>query len=171
MTVRSHTTTADDNHRSRPRTGITDRAPGMPPPLSRQGRRTITSEDTIATEGSAGQPARGTALPWEEENLDYGQTEGDACHPRAEAEHAPARDLDPLITQRTDGEQLTLGTSTQLLLQQQEYMKNETSTVADVIFGLVRRRTPRSPPPTTMEHPSQWHYLATLYGTYGRLHP
>ena len=61
------------------------------------------------------------------------------------------------ITQPSDGEQLTLVVRIQWLLQHKHHAENKTCTIADVIFG--QCEAPHGPP--TMEHPSQWRYVAT----------
>ena len=69
-----------------------------------------------------------------------------------------AGDLDLWIDRITTGEQLTLAVSIRwLLTSRSRHLKEGTHTMADVTFG--HRAEPHAPP-TTMDHPGEWHYVA-----------
>ena len=91
-------------------------------------------------------------------NLDYARLEGDASRPSDHAEQAAAEDLGMLINRLTTEEQLALAVSIRwLLTSRSRHLGEGTRTMADVTFG---HRTGHTPP-ATMNHPSQWHYVAT----------
>ena len=111
---------------------------------------------------------RGQPHPWGRGHLDYAPSEGDARHPSAHAEQAVAQDLDLLIDRITTGERLALAVSIRwLLTSRSRHLEEETRSMADVTFG---HRAELHAPPTTMDHPGQWHYVATRFmahmGTY-----
>ena len=81
-------------------------------------------------------PPPGTTPPWGRRHLDYARLGGDTSRPSDQAEKAAARDLALCIPRLTAGEQLAL---------------------ADITFGHQTGHTP----PATMDHPGQWHYVAT----------
>ena len=93
-----------------------------------------------------------------QEDLDYAQSEEDAHHPSAEVERAAALDLDLLLPGTSDTEQLTLSVRTRWLLEDIKHIMNGTHTMADIIFD---HRGGRHSRPPTMEHSSQWRYVAT----------
>ena len=109
--------------------------------------------------GSLANSHRGPPQPWRRRHLDYARSEGHARGPNPHAEQAAAQDLDLWINRITKGEQLALGVSPGwLLTSHSRHLEVGTRTMADVAFG--HRVEPHSPP-TTMDLPSQWHYLAT----------
>ena len=82
----------------------------------------------------------------------------DAKRPRDQAEQAAARDLGQWIPRLTAGEQLALAVSIRsLLTSRSRHLAEGTRTMADITFG---HRTGHTPP-ASMDHPSQWHYVAT----------
>ena len=103
-------------------------------------------------------PPPGTALPWGRGHLDYARLEGDVNRPGEQAEQAAARDLGLWIPRRTAGEHLALAVSIRwLLTSPSRHLAEGTRTMADITFG---HRTGHTPP-ATMDHPGQWHYVAT----------
>ena len=100
----------------------------------------------------------GTAPPWGREHLDYASLEGDTSCPSDQAEQAAARDLGLWVSRLTAGEQLALAVHIQwLLTSRSRHLAEGTRTMADITFG---HRTGHTPP-ATMDHPGQWHYVAT----------
>ena len=100
----------------------------------------------------------GTAPPWGRGHLDYARLEGDASRPSDQAEQAAARDLGLWIPRLTTGEQLALAVRIRwLLTSRSRHLAEGTRTMADITFG---HRTGHTPP-ATMDHPGQWHYVAT----------
>ena len=103
-------------------------------------------------------PPPGTAPPWGWGHLDYARLEGDASHPSEQAEHAATQDLGLWIPRLIAGEQLALAVSIRWVLSSRSrHLAEGTRTMADVTFG---HRTGHTPP-ATMDHPGQWHYMAT----------
>ena len=98
------------------------------------------------------------AQPWGQESLDYAQSKGDAQRRSAEADCGAALDPDLWLPQTSDVEQLTMKVRTRWVLMDIHHIMNGTRTMADVIF--IHREVRHSPPPT-MDHPSQWRYVAT----------
>ena len=123
--------------------------------------------DTNTASGPADQPP-GTTPSWGRGHLDYARSEGDARQPSAHAEQAAAQDVDLWIDRIATGEGPTLAVSIRWLLTSHSLrLKEGTRTMADVTFGhLAEPHAPR----TTMDNPSQCHYVATLLmahmGTY-----
>ena len=103
-------------------------------------------------------PPPGTGLPWGRRHLDYARLEGDANRPSEQAEQAGTRDLGLWVPRLTVGEQLALAVRIRWLLTSRScHLAEGTRTMADVTFG---HRTGHTPP-ATMDHPGQWHYVAT----------
>ena len=103
-------------------------------------------------------PPPGTAPPWKRGHLDYARLEGDASHPSEQAEQAATQDLGLWVPRLTAGEQLALAVRIQWLLSSRSrHLAEGTRNMADVTFG---HRTGHTPP-ATMDHPGQWHYVAT----------
>ena len=76
----------------------------------------------------------------------------------AHAEQAAAQDLDLWIDRLTTGERLALAVGIRwLLTSRSRHLKEGTRTMADITFD----HQAEHPPPATMDHPSQWHYVAT----------
>ena len=98
------------------------------------------------------------AEPWGQESLDYARSEEDSQRPTVEADRVAALDVDLWIAWISDVEQLTIQVRTQWVLMDIHNIRNGTCTMANVIFNHPEGRD--SPPPT-MEHPSQWRYVAT----------
>ena len=94
------------------------------------------------------------------------QSEGDARRPSAEAKHRAALclawfvNLNQWITQTPDKEQLTLDVRTRCLLQDKHHIANRIPTMADVI---VAHQKGAARPPPTMDHSSQWPYVADCF--------
>ena len=106
----------------------------------------------------AEQPLWATPV-WGRGHLDYARSEGYARRPNSHTEQAAAQDLDLRITSITTGERLALGVSIRWLLTSHScHLEDGTRIMADVAFG--HRAEPHAPP-TTMDHPSQWHHVAT----------
>ena len=100
----------------------------------------------------------GTAPPWGRGHLDYARLEGDTSCPSDQAEQAADRDLGLWIPRLTAGEQLALAVSIRWLLTLRScHLAEGTRTMADITFGHWTGHTP----PATMDHPGQWHYVAT----------
>ena len=96
---------------------------------------------------------------WVRGHLHYARSEGDARRPNAQAEQAASQDLDMWINRITTGERLALEVSIRwLLTSHSRHLGEGPSTMADVAFG--HRAEPHAPP-TTMDLPSQWHYVVT----------
>ena len=103
-------------------------------------------------------PPPATAPPWGWGHLDYARFEGDTSHPSEQAEQAATKDLGLWVRRLTAGEQLALGVRIRwLLCLRSRYLAEGTRTMADVTFGHQTGHTP----PATMDHPGQWHYVAT----------
>ena len=103
-------------------------------------------------------PPPGTGPPWGRGHLDYARLEGDASRPSNQAEQAAARDLGLWIPRLTAGEQLALAVRIRwLLTSRSRHLAEGTRTMADITFGHQTGHTP----PATMDHPGQWHYVAT----------
>ena len=106
----------------------------------------------------ANQPA-GSTPAWGRAHLDYARSKNNARRTSAQADQAAVQDLDLRINRITTGERLTLAVSTRwLLTSPSRHLEEETRTMADVAFG--HRAEPHAPP-NTMDHPGQWHYVAT----------
>ena len=136
--------------------GAADQTPDEPPRHSAQGSGTRVQTGTSTTSEPAEQP------PWATPacgrgHLDYARSEGDARRPNTHVEQAVAQGLDLWITRITTGERPALGVTIRWLLTSR-HIEDGTRTMADVAFG--HQAVPHTPP-TTMEHPSQWHYVAT----------
>ena len=103
-------------------------------------------------------PPPGTAPPWGRGHLDYARLEGNANRPGEQAEQAATQDLGLSVPRLTAGEQLALAVRIRwLLTSRSRHPAEGTRTMADVTFG---HRTGHMPP-ATMDHPGQWHYVAT----------
>ena len=120
-----------------------------------RGARTPAAAGSIS-EPTERMPSR-MARPLRQESLGCQNLEGDAQHPSAEAERAAAFDLDLWLPRTSVMEQLTLQVRTRQLLMEIHHMMNGTRTMAHVIFDV---REGRHSPPPTMEHASQWRYVA-----------
>ena len=126
--------------------------PDEPPRHSAQGSKTRVEAGTDTASEPADQPPR-TTLSLGRGHLDYARSEGDARHPTA------AQDLDLWIDKITTGERLALAVSIRwLLTSHSRHLEEATRTMADVASG--HRAEPHAPP-TTMDHPGQWYYVAT----------
>ena len=109
------------------------------------------------TSEPADQPP-GTTPSWGRGHLDYTRSEGHARHASVHTEQAAAQDLDQWIDRLTTGEQLALAVSIRrLLTSRYRHLEEGTRTMTDITFG---HRAAHAPP-ATMDHPSQWHYVAT----------
>ena len=149
-------TATDDWHATA--TGAADQTPDEPPRHSAQGSGTRVETGTNTASEPAEQPPWATQT-WGRGHSDYARSEGDACRPNTHAEQAAAQDLDLWITRITTEERLALGVSIRWLLSSHSrHLEDGTRTMADVAFGY---RTAPQAPPTTMDHLSQWHYVAT----------
>ena len=147
--------------------GAADQIPDKPLRHSAEGRGTRVETGTNSPSEPAKQPSWATPA-WGRGHLDYAPSEGDAPRPNTHAEQAAAQDLDLWITRITTGERLTLGPSIRWLLTlHSRHLEDGTRTMANVTFG--HRAEPHAPP-NTMDHPSQWHYVAirpmAYMGTY-----
>ena len=110
------------------------------------------------TAGEPTGPPPGTAPPGGQGHLDYARLEGEANRPSDQAEQAAARDLGIWIPRLTAGEQLTLAVRIRWLLSSRSrHLAEGTRTMADITFDHRAGYTP----PATMDHPGQWHYVAT----------
>ena len=100
----------------------------------------------------------GTAPPWGQGHLDYARFEGDPSRPSDQAEQAAARDLGLWIPRLTAGEQLALAVCIRWpLTSRSRHLAEGARTMADITFSHGTGHTP----PATMDHPGQWHYVAT----------
>ena len=100
----------------------------------------------------------GTAPPCRRGHWDYARSEGDASPLSDHAEQAAAQDLGMWIDRLTTGEQLALAVSIPWLLTSRScHLGEGTRTMADITFGHQTVHTP----PATMDHPGQWHFVAT----------
>ena len=100
----------------------------------------------------------GTAPPWGQGHLNYARLEGDASRPSDKAEQAAAQDLGLWIPRLTAGGQLAPAVRIRWLLTlQSRHLVEGTRTMADITFGHRTGHTPLA----TMNHPGQWHYVAT----------
>ena len=103
-------------------------------------------------------PPPGAAPPWGRGHLDYARLEADASHPSEQAEQEATQDLRFWIPRLATGEQLELAVRIRWVLSSRSrHLAERTRTMADVTFG---HRTGHTPP-ATMDHPSQWRYVAT----------
>ena len=138
--------------------GAAGQTPDEPPRQSVQRRGTRVEMGTNTATEPAEQPAWATEA-WVRGYLDYARSEGDVGRPNAHAEQAAAQDLDLWINRITTGERLALGVRIRwLLTSHSRHLEDATRTMADVAFGYGAK--PYTPP-TTMDHPSQWHYVVT----------
>ena len=161
-TESEHVAATDD----RPATasGAADQAPDE---HSAQVSGTRVETGTNTASEPADQPP-GTTPSLGRGHLDYARSKGNTRHPSAHAEQAAAQDLDLWIDRITTGERRLLAVSIRWLLTSRSgHLEEGACTMADVSFG--HRAEPHAPP-TTMDHPSQWRYVATLLmahmGTY-----
>ena len=161
------TPATDDGHATKRE--ATGQTLDEPPWHSAQGSGMCVETGTNTANKPADQPP-GTTPSWGRGHLDYTRSEGDARRPSAHAEEAAAKDLDLWIDRITAGERLAQAVSIRWLLTSQScYLQEGTGTMADVAFG--HRGEPHASP-TTMDHPSQWYYLATrLMGHMGTYSP
>ena len=103
-------------------------------------------------------PPPGAAPPWGRGHLDFARLEGDASHPSKTAEQEATQDLGFWIPRLVTGVQLELAVHIRWVLSSRSrHLAEGTRTMADVTFG---HRTGHRPP-TTMDHPGQWRYVAT----------
>ena len=115
-------------------------------------------EGATNTSSESSGPPPETAPPWGRGHLDYASLEGDANCPGKQAEQAATRDLGLWIPMLTAGEWLALAVSIRwLLTSRSRHLAEGTRTMADVTFDHQTEHTP----PATMDHPGQWHYVAT----------
>ena len=134
--------------------GAGDQAPDEP---GAPGSGTRVEAGTNTASKPTGPPP-GTAPPWGRGHLAYARLGGDARHPSDHAEQAAAQDLGMWIHRFTIGEQLALAGSIRwLFTSQSRHLGEGTRTMADITFGHATGHTP----PATMDHPGQWHYVAT----------
>ena len=103
-------------------------------------------------------PLPGTAPPWGRGHLEYARLEGDVSNPSEQAEHAATQHLGLWIPRLIAEEQLALAVGVRWVLSSRSgHLAEGTRTMADVTFGHRMGHTP----PATMDHPGQWHYVAT----------
>ena len=103
-------------------------------------------------------PPPGAAPPWGRGHLDYERLEGDAGHASEQAEQEATQDLSFWIPRLVTGEQLELAVRIRWVLSSwSRHLAEGTRTMADVTFGHQTGHTP----PTTMDRPDQWRYVAT----------
>ena len=115
-------------------------------------------EAATNTESEPVAPPPGAAPPWGRGHLDYARLEGDAGHPSEQAEQEATQDLSFWIPRPVTEEQLELAVRIRWVLSSwSRHLAEGTRTMADVTFG---HRTGHTPP-ATMDHPGQWHYVAT----------
>ena len=151
-----HAAATDDGHATA--SGAADQTPDKPPRHSAQGGGTRVETGTNTASEPADQPP-GTTPSWGRGHADYARPEGDARRPSTHAEQAAAQDLDLWINRITTGERLALAVSIRwLLTSQSRHLEEGTRTMVDVVFCY--RAEPHAPP-TPMNHPGQWHYVAT----------
>ena len=152
MGCTEHATAAGDGHAAA--SGAADQTPDRrdaPASGARVEAGTNTASDPTG-------PPPGTAPPWGRGHLDYARLEGDASHPRVQAEQAAAQDLGLWINRLNAEEQLALAVCIRwLLILRSHHLPNGTRIMADITFGHRAGHTP----PATMSHPSQWHNVAT----------
>ena len=86
------TSAAGDSYAERRPTGTMRKDPRV---QGTQGPGSRMPGDTTATRGPEGTPPPQTAPPWGQEELDYAQSEEDAHHLSAGAEHAAPRSVAP----------------------------------------------------------------------------
>ena len=104
-------------------------------------------------------PPPGAAPHWGRGHLNYARLEGDAGDPSEEA----TQDLSFWISRLVTGEQLELAVRIRWVLSSwSRHLAEGTRTMADVTFG---HRTGHNPP-TTMDRPDQWRYVATRLMTH-----
>ena len=124
---------------------------GAPGEDARVGAATNTASKPIG-------PLPGTAPPWGRGNLDYPRLEGDASDSSEQAEQAATQDLGLRVPRLIAGEQLALAISIRWVLSSRSlHLAEGTRTMPDVTIG---HRTGHTTP-ATMDHPGQWHYVAT----------
>ena len=110
---------------------------------------------------TASEPAKQPLWPTPDRgrgHLDYVRSEGDTRRPNTSAEQAAAQDLDLWITKITAVERLALGVSIRGVLQELRHLEDGTRTTDDIVF---RHQAALHTPRTTMDHASQWHYVAS----------
>ena len=130
----------------------------LPARHSAQGSGTRVGTGNNSASKPADQPTV-TTPSWGRGHLDYARSEGGAHRPSVHAEQAAAQNLDLWIDRITTGERLSLAVSIRWLLTlPSRHLAEGTRTMVDVAFG--NRAEPHAPP-TTMDHPSQWHYVAS----------
>ena len=149
-----NTAATDDGHAIA--SGAADQTPEEPPRHSAQGSGMRVETGTNTASEPADQPP-GTTPSWGRGHLDYERWEGVARRPSAHVKQAAALDLD--LRRETTGERLARSVSIRWLLTSQSgHLVEGTRTMADVAFG---HRSETHALLTTMDHPSQWHYVAT----------
>ena len=103
-------------------------------------------------------PPPGTAPALGRRHLYYAHLEGDASRASDQAEQTAAQHLGMWINRLTGEEQLALAVSIRwLFTSRSRHLGEGTRTMADVTF---RHQTGHMPP-ATINHPGQWHYVAT----------
>ena len=150
-----HMAAMDDRHATA--SGASDQTLDKPPRHSahESGTRVKTGTHTAsepAKQSTRATPALGRG------HLDYTRSEGDARGPNTDAEQAAAQDLELWINGITAGKRLALRVSIRRLCQELRHLEDGTRTMAAVVFG--HKAAPHTPL-TTMDHPSQWHYVGT----------
>ena len=132
--------------------------PDEPPRHSAQGSGTRVETCTNTASEPADQPPR-TTPSLEQGHLDYARSDGNARHPSPHTEQVAGQDLDLWIDRFATGERLALAVSIRWLpTSHSGHLEEGTRTMADTAFG--HRAGPHALS-TTMDYPSQWHYVAT----------
>ena len=150
------TAATDDEHATA--RGAAGQTPDEPPRHSAQASGTRVERYTTTAREPAEQPPRATPA-WGRGHLDYVRLGGNARRPNTHAEQAAAQDLDVWINRITTGERPALGVSIRwLLTSHSRHPEEGTRTMADMAFG--HQAEPQQLP-STMDHPSQWPYVAT----------
>ena len=101
---------------------------------------------------------RGPPRPGDEDTWTTHAPRATPTAPANKRRKAAARDLGVWIPRLTAGEQLALAVSDRWLpTSRSPHLAEGTRTMADITFGHQTEHRP----PTTMDHPGQWHYVAT----------
>ena len=146
-----HATSTDDEHTAA--SGAADQTRTNAAPSGSQARM----EEGTNTASEPTGPPPGTAPPWGWGDQDYARLEGGASRPSDQAEKAAAQDLGLWINTLTAEEQSALAVRIRrLLTSRSRHFSDGTRTIADITFGHQTGHTP----PATMNHPSEWHYVA-----------
>ena len=157
-----HATTAGDRHAGGQPVEVVSQHPHAQDTPTHQVR---TPEAAGTVDGQRGEMLPRVAQPLGRERLGYAQSKGDAQRPSAEVERAGALNLDLWRPQTSNMEHLILQVRTRWVLLDIHHIMNGTGTMADVLF---HHHEGRHSPPPTVQHPSQWWYVATaLWHTWG----